>query len=113
MDDNPLIKAWQEASAALEEAEQDFTEEGRLRRIYITDKLADFSYRLHDVLKAQGRESEANQAHRKGNEFWGKVVRLQADGPPPPQPSAKSTDGLSVREAAHRLAAQRLSKLST
>jgi hypothetical protein len=106
-EDDQILKAWHEAQAALAEAEQDSSEEGRARQIFIQNCLADFSYHLHDVLKAQGRESEANQAHRKGNEYWSKVVAMVGDRPPPPK---KNSDALTVREAADRLDAMRLSK---
>jgi hypothetical protein len=106
MTDNPTLAAWREAEAALAEAEQDSSEDGRQRQIYIADKLADACYQMHDLLKAQGRDADANAAHSKANEFWGKVVRLAGD-------QQNNTDTLSVREAAQRLTAQRLAKLST
>jgi exonuclease VII small subunit len=82
---NDLLDSWERAEAALEEANQNFTEEGRQLRIYINNQLADACYKMHEVLKSQGREEEANAAHRKGNEYWGRVVSELDDGKPPPK----------------------------
>jgi hypothetical protein len=84
---NNLINATKEALAALDEAEQTFTPEGRMREAYICDHLADFCYAAHDILKAQGRgrESEANAFHRQGNRYWSRVVEILDDGKPPPK----------------------------
>jgi hypothetical protein len=105
-DDHPIAAAWKEAQAALADAEADSSEEGRQRQIYICDKLADAHYQLSDILKGQGREAEANAAHRKGNEYWGRVTRLVGD-------QQNNTGTLSLRQAADQLAASRLTKFST
>jgi hypothetical protein len=110
-DDNPTLAAWRAAEAALAEAEQDSSEEGRARQIYIADKIADSLYLMHDTLKSQGRTEAADICHAEANRFWAKVVRLVGDGTPAPKNSG--TDTLSVREAANQLTAMRAAKLST
>jgi hypothetical protein len=82
----PLSDAWQRAEAALEAANQDFSETGRLRRIYVNDQLADAHYRLHDLLKARGETEAANAAHSRANAHWGKVQEELAEDAPPPAP---------------------------
>jgi hypothetical protein len=86
---NDLLDSWKRAEAALEEANQNFTAEGRQLRIFINNQLADACYQMHDLLKAQGRDAEANAAHRQGNKFWGRVQEELADDavPPPHQPN--------------------------
>jgi hypothetical protein len=106
--DDQILKAWQEAAAALEEAEADDTEEGRARQIFITDRMADAAYRLEKIFQERGRHEEAHEARRQADKYWSRVVEMVGDQPAP----EKNTD-LSVREAADRLAAQRLTRQST
>jgi len=109
-DDDRIVRAWQEASAALAEAENDFSESGRERRIFINDKLADAAYRMAELFKERGQHEESNQAHRQGNKYWGRVVEELGDAAPQ---LPKKSDELSIREAAHRVAMRRLTKFST
>ena len=111
-DDDRIVRAWQEASAALAEAENDPSESGRERRIFINDKLADAAYRMAELFKERGQHEESHQAHRQGNKYWSRVVEELGDAAPQ-LPKQNSTDVLSVREAAHRVAMQRLTKFST
>jgi hypothetical protein len=110
-DDDPTVRAWKEAQSALAEAEADFTEEGRARRIYITDRMADAAYRLEKLLKERGRLEESYEARRQADKYWGQVVAMVGDQPAPAP--KKNPNELSVREAADRLDAMRLTKFST
>jgi hypothetical protein len=109
-DDHPILKAWHEASAALAEAELDDSESGRQRQIYITDRMADAAYRLEQLFKERGEHEKSYEARRQADKYWARVTEMVADQPPP---NPKKSNELSVREAADRLAAQRLSKFST
>jgi len=109
-DDDPILKAWKAAEQALAEAEQDDSESGRQRQIYITDRMADAAYRLEQLFKERGRLEESYEARRQADKYWGRVVEMVAEQPPP---NPKKSNELSVREAAERLAALRLSKFST
>ena len=109
-DDDPTVRAWKEAQAALAEAEADDSEEGRARRIFITDRMADAAYRLEKLFKERGRLEESYEARRQADKYWGRVTEMMADQPPP---NPKKSNELSVREAAERLAMQRLTKFST
>jgi hypothetical protein len=103
-----LLDIWKRAEAALEEAEQDFSPEGRLRRIYVNDQLANAAYRMAELFKERGQHEESNAAHRQGNRYWGRVTELVGElndaKEPPKKEEPKTFEGTDA-EAARAAAA--------
>jgi hypothetical protein len=110
-----LLDAWNRASAALDAAEQDFTADGPLRRIYVNDRLADAAYRMAELFKERGQHEESNAAHRQGNKYWGRVTELvgeldDAKEPPKKEKTFEGTDAEAARAAADHLMKSRQKK---
>ena len=68
-----------ELESELETLADDTSDIARMRRITINNGLADALYGLSDILKRQGRNAEADEAHSRANAFWGRVVEEASD----------------------------------
>jgi hypothetical protein len=74
-----LAKSWADAQAVLDALEGDTSDLARMRRLQVCDDISTAFYELSASLKADGRHSEADQAHSIANQYWSRVVAEVSD----------------------------------
>lgn len=74
-----LAKAWADAQAVLDALAGDSSDLARMRRLQICDDISDGFYQLSASLRADGRDSEADEAQRIANTYWSKAAAEAAD----------------------------------
>jgi len=66
--------AFKEAENELAWVQNDSSDYGRLRRLQLSNALADYCYGVHDILKSRGDHENADDARRRADGYWGQVI---------------------------------------
>ena len=69
-----LGDAFKEAERELEWVRNDSSDYAKLRRIQLNDALCDAFLGLEKILKDRGDHQNANEARRRADGYWGKVI---------------------------------------